>query len=112
MSDQLTTAESLDACETMLARITGDKPPPLDSWTPREWARLQWEFSELRAAEGRAADRERKILAKCRAALQAERDYQYANTQRVKSKYGAQRRDREVESARARRDALARELGL
>ena len=56
--------------------------------------------------------REAKLLERCRAAISAERDYQDAVHRRVGSRYGAERRDREIEAARARRDRTAKEVGL
>lgn len=44
--------------------------------------------------------------------VSAEASYQSALHQRVTGRYGAERRDREVEAARAARDRYARELGL
>lgn len=60
-----------------------------------------------------ACDAERAaLLEKCRRALRAEQAYQDAIHARVGSRYGAQRRDREVAAARAIRDRAAKELGL
>ncbi len=53
-----------------------------------------------------------ELLEKCRRALRAERAYQDALHARVGSRYGAERRDRELAAARSLRDRTAKELGL
>ncbi len=65
---------------------------------------------EIRCDE---CDAERaEVLEKCRAAIRAERAYQECLHRRVGSKYGAERRERELDVARALRDRAAKELGL
>lgn len=56
--------------------------------------------------------RDAQMRDRLRAAIRAERDYQEAVHRRVGSRYGAERRDRELEAARARRDRTAKEVGL
>lgn len=56
--------------------------------------------------------RDAQIRDRLRAAIRAERDYQDAVHRRVGSRYGAERRDRELDAARARRDRTAKEVGL
>lgn len=56
--------------------------------------------------------RDAQMRDRLRAALRAERDYQDAVHRRVGSRYGAERRDRELEAARARRDQSAKAVGL
>lgn len=53
-----------------------------------------------------------ELLEKCRRALRAERAYREVLHARVGSRYGAERRDRELAAARAIRDRAAAELGL
>lgn len=50
--------------------------------------------------------------AKWKALYFAEQTYQAVTHRPVSGRYGAQRRDREVESARTARDRLAKELGV
>ena len=56
--------------------------------------------------------RESILIDKCRRAIQAERNYQAVLHNRVGSKYGRERRNREIEEASRLREQTAREVEL
>lgn len=56
--------------------------------------------------------REGELVQKCRRAIQAERNYQAVLHNRVGSKYGRERRDREIEHAMRLREQTAKEIEL
>lgn len=71
------------------------------------------ELADEMRAEIRKLRAERdELLEKCRRALRAEQTYQIVLHGRVTSRYGAERRDREISAARSVRDRTAKELGL
>lgn len=56
--------------------------------------------------------RESALIDRCRRAIQAERNYQNVLNARVGSKYGADRRNRELDAASRRREQTAQEIEL